>query len=227
VGDKTQALAQVMDHIVRRVVFRIGPVEITSTVVNTWIVMAVLFIAVFIMTRRLDQRPRGAQTLLELAIEFFHSMIDGVMGKEGRRHMPIVGSLFIFILVLNFGWIVPGLMPPTTDLMTTAALGVSAVILVHLTLIRGKGVMGYLRHLAQPTFVMIPMNIIEEVVKPFSLAIRLFGNMFGEEMVVTILFLLAPMLAPTPVMALGILMGTIQAYIFTLLTITYLAAGDE
>jgi F-type H+-transporting ATPase subunit a len=74
---------------------------------------------------------------------------------------------------------------------------------------------------------MIPMNIIEELVKPFSLAVRLFGNMFGEEMVVTILFLLVPVLAPTPVMALGLLMGTIQAYIFSLLIVTYLAAGDE
>jgi F-type H+-transporting ATPase subunit a len=135
--------------------------------------------------------------------------------------------LFIFILTLNFGWVIPGLMPPTTDLMTTAALGVTAVVLVQVTLLRAKGAKGYLRHMAQPTVVMIPMNIIEELVKPFSLAVRLFGNMFGEEMVVTILFLLVPVLAPTPVMALGLLMGTIQAYIFSLLIVTYLAAGDE
>ncbi|MGI6610957.1 MAG: F0F1 ATP synthase subunit A [Limnochordia bacterium] len=225
--DKTQALAHVMDHIVRRVVFRIGPVEITSTVVNTWIVMAVLFAAVFVLTRRLEEKPRGVQALLEIIIEFFYSMIDGVMGREGRKHLPIVGSLFIFILTLNFGWVIPGLMPPTTDLMTTAALGVTAVVLVQVTLLRAKGAKGYLRHMAQPTVVMIPMNIIEELVKPFSLAVRLFGNMFGEEMVVTILFLLVPVLAPTPVMALGLLMGTIQAYIFSLLIVTYLAAGDE
>ncbi|MGI6081901.1 MAG: F0F1 ATP synthase subunit A [Limnochordia bacterium] len=226
-GDKTQALAHVMDHIVRRVVWRIGPVEITSTVVNTWIIMAVLFVGALLIRRRLEERPRGVQTLLELLVEFLYSMIDGAMGKQGRRHLPVVGSLFVFIVVLNLGWVIPGVMPPTTDLMTAAALGLTTVALVHITLVRGKGMTGYLRHLAQPTVVMIPMNIIEELVKPFSLAIRLFGNMFGEEMVVTILFLLVPVLAPTPVMVLGILMGSIQAYIFTLLTITYFAAGDQ
>lgn len=225
--DKTQALANVMDHIVRREVFRIGPVEITSTVINTWIVMAVLFTAVYILTRRLEEKPRGVQALLEIIVEFFYSMIDGVMGRGGRRYLPIVGSLFLFIMALNFAWVIPGLMPPTTDLMTTAALAVTAVVLVQIAIAQAKGAKGYLRHLAQPSVVMIPMNIIEELVKPFSLAVRLFGNMFGEEMVVTILFLLAPALAPTPVMALGLLMGTIQAYIFTLLVVTYLAAGDE
>jgi len=227
VGDKTQALANVMDHIVRRVVWRIGPVEITSTVVNTWIIVAVLFIGAFWIRRRLEEKPRGIQTLLEILVEFLHSMIDGVMGREGRRYLPFVGPLFVFILALNLGWVIPGVMPPTTDLMTTAALGLTTVALVQLAIVRAKGVIGYLRHLAQPTVVMIPMNIIEELVKPFSLAIRLFGNMFGEEMVVTILFLLVPVLAPTPVMVLGILMGSIQAYIFTLLTITYLPAGDQ
>ena len=226
VGDKTQALANVMDHIVRRVVWRIGPVEITSTVVNTWIIVAVLFIGAFWIRRRLEEKPRGIRTLLEILVEFLHSMIDGVM--EGRSTVSaFVGPLFVFILALNLGWVIPGVMPPTTDLMTTAALGLTTVALVQLAIVRAKGVIGYLRHLAQPTVVMIPMNIIEELVKPFSLAIRLFGNMFGEEMVVTILFLLVPVLAPTPVMVLGILMGSIQAYIFTLLTITYLPAGDQ
>ena len=106
--------------------------------------------------------------------------VDGIL--------PFVGPLFVFILALNLGWVIPGVMPPTTDLMTTAALGLTTVALVQLAIVRAKGVIGYLRHLAQPTVVMIPMNIIEELVKPFSLAIRLFGNMFGEEMVVTILF---------------------------------------
>lgn len=222
-----QELANVMDRIVRHVVWRIGPVEITSTVINTWLVMAALFIGVYLLTRRLEEKPRGAQALLEVIIEFFYTMIDGVMGREGRKYAPVVGGLFIFILLLNLGWIIPGVMPPTTDLMTTAALGITAVLSVHATFMKEMGLRGYLRHLAQPSVVLVPMNIIEEIVKPFSLAVRLFGNMFGEEMVVTILFILAPLFAPTLVMALGVLMGAIQAYIFSLLTATYFAAGVE
>jgi len=224
---KMQQLAEVVDHLVRHEAFRIGPVVITTTVVNTWIVMAVLFAVVFLLTRKLDEKPKGAQALLEVAIEFFYSLIDTGMGKSGRKYLPIVGTLFIFIAFLNLSWFIPNMVPPTTDLMTTAALGITALALVHAMGIREKGLGGYIRHFAEPTPILLPMNLIEEVVRPFSLAIRLFGNMFGEKMVVTILFILAPLFAPTPVMALGILMGLIQAFIFTLLTVTYLATATH
>lgn len=214
-------------HLTRYEMFRIGPVEITSTVVNTWIVMAVLFVAVYLLTRRLGERPRGAQTLLELIIEFFYSLIDEGMGREGRRYLPIVGSVFTFVTVLNLSWFIPGMVPPTTDLMTTAALGVTTVLIVQAAAIYHRGFRGYLHRFAEPMAIMIPMNIVEEVVKPFSLAVRLFGNMFGEKMVVTILFVLAPLLAPTPVMVLGVVMGLIQAFIFSVLTVTYLATATQ
>lgn len=222
-----QALAEVIDHLVRHEVFRIGPVVITTTVVNTWMIMAVLFAVVFLLTRRLSDKPKGAQALLEIVIEFYYSIIDTGMGKAGRKYLPIVGALFTYIAFLNLSWFIPDMVPPTTDLMTTAALGITALLVVHVMGIREKGIGGYIRHFAEPTPIMLPMNLLEEVVRPFSLAIRLFGNMFGEKMVVTILFILAPMVAPTPVMGLGILMGFIQAYIFTLLTVTYLASATQ
>lgn len=224
---KMQALAEVIDHLVRHEVFRIGPVVITTTVVNTWMIMAVLFAVVFLLTRRLSDKPKGAQALLEIVIEFYYSIIDTGMGKAGRKYLPIVGALFTYIAFLNLSWFIPDMVPPTTDLMTTAALGITALLVVHVMGIREKGIGGYIRHFAEPTPIMLPMNLLEEVVRPFSLAIRLFGNMFGEKMVVTILFILAPMVAPTPVMGLGILMGFIQAYIFTLLTVTYLASATQ
>lgn len=224
---KMQQLAEVIDHLVRHEAFRIGPVVITTTVVNTWIIMAVLFAVVYLLTRKLDEKPRGAQALLELAIEFFYSLIDTGMGKSGRKYLPIVGALFTFIAFLNLSWFIPNMVPPTTDLMTTAALGITTLAIVHAMGIREKGLGGYIHHFAEPTPILLPMNLLEEVVRPFSLAIRLFGNMFGEKMVVTILFVLAPLFAPTPVMALGILMGFIQAFIFTLLTVTYLATATH
>lgn len=226
--EKAQRLANVISELTRHEVFRVGPVEITSTVVNTWIVMAVLFLIVYLLTRSFEEKPRGAQTLFELAIEFLYSLIaDSGMGVEGRRHLPVVGTFFTFILCLNLSWFIPGMVPPTTDLMTTAALGVTAVLIVQAAALLQKGPKGYLRHFAQPVAIMIPMNLVEELVKPFSLAVRLFGNMFGEKMVATILFILAPLLAPTPVLALGVLMGAIQAFIFTVLVVSYLASATQ
>jgi len=145
------------------------------------------------------------------------------MGKEGRRYLPLVVTLFVFILSLNLSWFIPGMKPPTMDLSTTAAFAVTTIILVQIFGIRKLGLGGYIRHFFQPAPFLFPLNVIEELVKPVSLSLRLFGNLFGEEMVVTILFLMIPFLLPTPIMLLGVLMGTIQAFVFTLLTVTYIA----
>lgn len=224
---KIQQLAEVIDHMVRQEVFRIGPVVVTTTVINTWIVMAVLIGVVYLLTRNLSDKPKGAQAFLELVVEFIYSLIDTGMGRAGRKYLPIVGTLFVFIIFLNLSWFITGMVPPTTDLMTTAALAITTVMLVHVMGVKEKGIGGYIKGFAQPVVFMAPMNLIEEVVKPFSLAIRLFGNMFGEKMVVTILFILFPLFAPTPVMGLGILMGFIQAFIFTLLSVTYLGTATQ
>ncbi len=224
---KIQALMEILPHMVRHEVFRIGPLSVTTTVINTWVVMAVLFITVFLLTRRLSDKPRGAQTILELAVGFFYYLIDEGLGKSGRKYLPIVGTLFIFILFLNLSWFIPNMVPPTTDLMTTAALAITTIIIVQIMGIREQGLGGYLKNFAKPIPLMLPLNILEEFVKPFSLAIRLFGNLFGEKMVTSIFFVLVPLLVPIPLMALGVLMGTIQAFIFTLLTVTYLATATH
>lgn len=226
--EKLEAIADVLPHLIRQEVFYIGPVPITSTVINTWFVMLALFVGVWLLTRKgFKEVPTGTQAFLEQAIEFLYWIIDQGFGKAGRRFLPIVGAYFVFILAMNISWFIPGMVPPTTDIMTTAALGVTAVLVVHFTGIREKGIGGYFHHYMSPVPVMAPMNIIEEFVKPFSLAIRLFGNMFGEKMVVSILFVLVPLAVPVPVMMLGLLMGTIQAFIFTLLTTTYLSAFTQ
>jgi len=234
-GGKLQAIldariaeaTNVLNHLLRHDVLVIGPVEITSTVVNTWFIMIVFFIAVFLLTRRLEERPRGVQLFLEMVIEFCYSIIDGTIGRSGRKYLPVVGALFVFIVVLNLSWFIPGMLPPTIDIMTTMALAVSTIIIVQIVGIREKGLRGYLRHFGQPIVFMAPMNIIEELVKPFSLTIRLFCNMFGEEMAVSIFFALLPLVAPVPIMALGILMGIIQAYIFSVLAASYLASATK
>ena len=162
---KMQQLANVIDHLVRHEAFRIGPVVITTTVVNTWIIMAVLFAAVYLLTRRLDEKPKGAQALLEVIIEFYYSLIDTGMGKAGRKYLPIVGSLFTFITCSTSPGSFPNMVPPTTDLMTTAALGITTLAVVHMMGIRERGLGGYLRHYAEPTPILLPMNLLEEVVR--------------------------------------------------------------
>jgi len=219
-----QQLNEVMDHLVRFDVLHIGPVTITSTVINTWIVMIVLFAAVKLLTRGgFHEKPRGAQVFIEMLVEFLYGLLEGAMGKHGRKYLWIVGSLFVFILAMNLSWFIPGFVPPTTDIMTTAALAITTIVLTHVMGIKEKTFRGYLHNYVSPVVIMLPMNILEEIVKPFSLAIRLFGNMFGEKTVVTILAVLVPVVLPVPVMMLGLLMGFIQAFIFTLLTCTYLA----
>lgn len=224
VAEKLEAAAQILPHILRHDVFYIGPIPITSTIINMWLIMIALFIGVWLLTRKgFKEVPTGIQCVLEAAIEFIYSIIDQGFGKEGRKFLPIVGGYFLFILAMNISWFIPDLVPPTTDIMTTAALGVSAVLLVHLTAIYEKGLGGYLKQFISPNPILLPMNILEEITKPFSLALRLFGNMFGEKMVTSILFVLVPLFVPVPVMGLGLLMGAIQAYIFSLLITTYLA----
>lgn len=225
---KLEAIAGILPSLLRDEVFYIGPIAVTTTVINTWIVMVALFIGVWLLTRKgFKEVPTGTQALLEQAFEFIYSIIDSGFGKAGRKYLPIIGAYFLFIFAMNMSWFIPGMVPPTTDIMTTAALGVSAVLVVHAAAIREKRISGYLRHFIQPNPVLAPMNLLEELIKPFSLALRLFGNMFGEKMVVSILFILIPLIIPVPVMLLGLLMGTIQAYIFTLLVTTYLATFTQ
>jgi len=218
-----KALGEIMTHVQPHQVFYLGPIPVYSTVVNTWIIMGLLLVLVFLATRKLSFIPRGVQHILEMLVEFFYSLLEEAMGKEGRRYLPLAGTLFVFILSLNLAWLIPGMKPPTMDLSTTAAFAVTTIILVQLIGIRKKGLVGYIKHFFQPAPFLFPLNVIEELVKPVSLSLRLFGNMFGEEMVVTILFIMLPFLLPTPVMLLGVLMGLIQAFVFTLLTVTYIA----
>ncbi len=218
-----EALEHVLEHVRPSVVFYLGPVPITSTVVNTWIIMVILFVLAYFLSRRISTVPRGIQNLLEMLADFFYDLLEDTMGKEGRRYIPVVGTLFLFILLLNLSWFIPEMKPPTTDLSTTAGFGVVTIILVQLIGIKKRGLGGYIKHFFQPTPFLFPLNLIEELVKPVSLSLRLFANMFGEKTVVAALFLMVPLFVPVPVMVLGVIMGVIQALVFSLLTVIYIS----
>ncbi|HEX6972318.1 MAG TPA: F0F1 ATP synthase subunit A [Limnochordia bacterium] len=222
-----ERMSGVLEHLIRHDVFHLGPVVITSTVVHTWIIMVVLFVVVFLFTRGLraaaySDEPTPRRALLELAVEGFYGLTDPVLGVEGRKYVPFIGTYFIFILFMNLSWFIPDMVPPTSDIMTTAALAIVGIVFVIASGIRAQGLGPYLHHFTQPLPFMLPLNIVEELVRPFSLAVRLFGNIFGGKMVVLVFGMLAPLVLPIPIMGLEVLFGTIQAFVFALLLVTYL-----
>lgn len=223
--EKIYQLSKIMKKMTPTEMFHIGPIPVDSTVVAQWVAMAVLFTLIFFATRNITQIPRGKQAALEVFIQGIYSLMDPGLGKENRKFLPLVASVFLFILTMNMLWFIPGMMPPTTDLSTTAGLAIFTIITINVIGLVKKGIKGYLHHFMEPTVALAPLNVIEELVKPVSLSLRLFGNMFGEKVAVTILFILIPVLIPTPVMLLGVLMGFIQAFVFTLLTVTYLTTS--
>ena len=222
--DKLYQLETIMDYMAPTVITSIGPIEITSTVVMTWIVMIILFIFAWIMGRNIAVRPTGKkQHIIEMALGFVIQQLEEILGKDGRKYLPLVGTLFLFIIFLNMSWFIPNMQPPTTDFSTTFAFGITTVLIIQVISIGKNGVLGYVKHWAEPVPMLLPLNIIEEIIKPVTLGLRLYANMFGEKMAVTIIFILIPVIVPTPIMMLGIIMGLIQALVFTLLPITYLA----
>ena len=207
------------------VVFTIGPVEVTSTVVTTWLVMAFLGITSYLIGRGLKMRPNVFQNILEWVVEAIDGLLRDMIGEGSRLLLPFVGTLAIFIAVANLTGLLPGLKAPTTDINTPLALALIVFLSVHYYGIKRHGLREHLKHYLEPIFLMLPIHLASEVARTISLTFRLFGNMMGEEIVVSILFLVLPLFVPVPMMIFGIFTGFIQAYVFTVLTITYLAGA--
>lgn len=183
------------------------------------------------------------QAGVEMASEAINDMPYGIMGEKGLKFAPIIATLFIFILASNWfalfplnafyqmffeSWLghIPEITAPTTDLNFTAGLALVVFFSTHFFGMREKGP-GYFKRFLQPMFLFLPLNIIEELAKPFSLALRLFGNMFGKETILLVLISLValPLLYPIPIMALSMFIGLIQAFIFALLATFYIAGA--
>lgn len=208
-----------------KVVFTIGPVPITEPVVVTWALMAALGLAGWALTRRLSLRPGARQTVLELIAGVIEQQIRSTMRVEPRPYIAFVGTLFLFILTANWSSLIPGVDPPTAHLETDAALGLIVFGAIFFYGIRTLGLLGYLKTFAQPTVVMIPLNIIETFTRTFSLIVRLFGNVMSGVFVIAILLSLAGLLVPIPLMALDLLTGAVQAYIFTVLAMVFIGSA--
>ncbi|KAB7738397.1 F0F1 ATP synthase subunit A [Parvibaculum sedimenti] len=206
-------------------VFHIGPVPITSPVLVTWALMALIGGFAFLATRRLQIVPSKTQASLEALVSAIDTQISDTMQVDPSPYRALVGTIFIYVLFANWSSLVPGIEPPTAHIETDAAL---ALIVFGATIAYGiatQGLIGYLRTFAEPTWVMIPLNIVEQITRTFSLIVRLFGNIMSGVFVVGIVLSLAGLLVPIPLMALDLLTGAVQAYIFAVLATVFIGAA--
>ena len=208
---------------------------------NTFFAVLVLVIFFVLVTRKLKRIPEGkGQTLLELFVGGIIDFFGGILGEHGKKYVPFVGSFFIFILSLNYLGLIPGFQSPTADLNTTLALGITAVLGVQIIAIKENGIGGYLKHLmGNPPWLgvlMFPLEVIAQLSRAGSLAVRLFGNIFGEESVIIQLtaigvgmasLVLIPIPAQVPMLFFGLFGGFLQAFVFTVLTSIYIVLFIE
>lgn len=205
--------------------FHLGPVPVTSGVVVTWAIMAVLVFGAIVGTRRLSLVPSKMQAAFELIVETVDSQIRDTMRIEPPPYRAFIGTLFIFIFVANWSSLIPGVEPPTGHIETDAALALLVFCAVIWFGIRASGMRGYLATFASPNPIMIPLNFIESLTRTFSLLVRLFGNVMSGVFVVGIVLSLAGLLVPIPLMALDLLTGAVQAYIFAVLAMVFIAGA--
>ncbi len=208
-----------------KVVFTVGPVAVTQPVVVTWGLMAALGLAGFFATRSLSLKPSGTQAIAELIVDAIEDQISATMRVPPAPYLPLVGTLFLFILAANWCSLIPGVEPPTAHIETDAALGLIVFAALLYFGVRALGPLGYLKTFAEPSLVMIPLNIVETFTRTFSLIVRLFGNVMSGVFVVGIVLSLAGLLVPIPLMALDLLTGAVQAYIFTVLAMVFIGSA--
>ena len=209
------------------VLFHLGPVPITRPVVTTWVIMAVLTLVPWFVTRRLAGHPDRRQAVLELIVTGIMGQIEEVTRKDPRPFLPVLGTLFIFLVTANLSGVLPGVEAPTGKLETPAALAFIVFASVHFFGVRARGPLGYLASFAKPKLVMLPLNIVSEITRTFSLMVRLFGNVMSGEFIIALIVAFAGLFVPIPLMALEILVGVVQAYIFTILATVFIASAVD
>lgn len=211
------------------VYFEWGFVRITATLVFTWVTMVVLVSISFLVTRNLtaDIRISKGQSMLEAIIIAINDQIRQVSQQEPGQYLPFIGTIFLFILTSVLLSIVPGYIAPTGSLNTTIALALCVFFAVPFYGISALGLKGYMKQFVKPTLIMLPFNIISEFSRALSLAVRLYGNIMSSTIIIAILLTVIPLFFPVVMQLLGLLTGVIQAYIFAILAIVYIASATK
>jgi F-type H+-transporting ATPase subunit a len=211
--------------------FYLGGIPVTETVVNTWIIMAVLIAFALAAARRFTtaapEDDLGTFGLLtEMVVDGMNRFIGSTMGEKAAAFGPYISTLFSFLLLANLSGLV-GFRPPTADLNTTLAFASISFLLIQGTALRSKGIVGYFKSFFEPMFFLFPLNIVGELATPISLSFRLFGNILGGMIIMSLLYQVIPILIPAPLhIYFDIFSGILQAFIFTMLTMVFISSAD-
>ena len=206
-----------------------GEIKLNATIVFTWVLMLVMVVGSKLITRKLStglHRSRW-QNFLEIIVTGIETQIAEVGLSRPRQYLGFLGTLFLFVALASLFTVIPGYEPPTGSLSTTVALALCVMVAVPLFGISEQGVGNYLKSYVQPTFIMLPFNVISEISRTLALAVRLFGNMMSGAMIIGILLTITPFLFPVVMTALGLLTGMVQAYIFSILAAVYIASATR
>ncbi len=209
------------------VLFHVGPLAVTRPVVTTWVIILVLTAGARALTHRLSAHPGRRQAAVEAIVTAIMDQIEGVIGENPRPFLPLLATLLIFLVAANLSGVLPGVQAPTGKLETPAALALIVFAAVHGFGVRARGLFGYLASFARPKLIMLPLNLLSEVTRTFSMMVRLFGNVMSGEFVIALVVALAGLFVPIPLMALEILVGLVQAYIFFILATVFIGAAVD
>jgi F-type H+-transporting ATPase subunit a len=208
-------------------IFKLGPLALSLSILTTWGIMLFAAVLSWLATRHLDMMPGPLQTMVEGIVSALEETILAVEPVHGRQIMPFIATLWLFLIVANLLSLIPGLHSPTRDLSVTSALAVLVFFSVHWFGIKTQGLKKYLHHYLAPSPILLPFHIISELTRTLALAIRLFGNMMSLEMAALLILLVAGFLAPVPILMLHIVEALVQAYIFGMLALIYLAGAIQ
>jgi len=205
------------------ILFYVGTFPVYQPVFWTWVIMALLSLGSFILTRNLQRIPHGAQHFLEVGVDWVESLISVDIGPARKVFVPVVLMTALYVGLANTIGVIPGAYSPTQDLSTTLALALLIYVLGHVAGILKKGFRAWLKGFFEPFVIMLPLNIAGEISEFVSHSFRLYGNIFGGGILLSIIYMMAPYVVPVPLLAwFGIIMGIIQTAVFTLLASVYL-----
>jgi F-type H+-transporting ATPase subunit a len=207
------------------VLFSAGPVPITVGVVTTWVIMVTLVLVSWLAMRNAHVRGGWLQSTVEVAVEAIGDQIKAILGADPWAYIPLLGTLFIYLVFANLSGVFPGVVAPTAHIETPAALALIVFFSVQFFGIKEQGLRGYAKRYLEPNPLLLPLNLLSQITRSFSMMVRLFGNMMSHEFIIAIVLFLAGLLVPVPFMLLGILIGIIQAFIFTVLATVYVGGA--
>lgn len=211
------------------IIFQWNNIHINATIFFTWVVMVILVFISWLATKNLTIGPKISrwQNLLEVIVGYIRQQVKEITQQNPDPFIPFLGTLFLFISISGLLTIIPGFQPPTGSLSTTSALAICVFFAIPIFGIAKKGTRAYFKQYLEPSIFMMPFNIIGDFSRILALAVRLFGNVMSGTLIVAVLFVITPLFVPIVMQVLGLLIGQIQAYIFTVLATVYIASATR